>query len=127
MRPEPRDLRPLALAASTAVVALALVVSGAFHGWLGPDAGRGDGFCEAAVSGWVRQPANTWSNLAFVAAGLAVAWRAGAPDGRLWPHPRLAAALAVVIVLAVHPVPELALVQIDHLATEEGAHFLDEG
>ena len=99
MRPESRDLRPLAAAALTGGVSVGLVITGAARGWLGPDAGRGDGFCEAAVSGWVRQPANTWSNLAFVVAGLAVAWRAGAPSGRLWPHPRLAPALAIIIVL----------------------------
>lgn len=97
--PQPRDLRPLVVAATVAVVSLALVVTGAARGWLGPDTGRGDGFCEAAVTGWVRQPANTWSNLAFVVAGLAVAWRAGTPQGRLWPHRLLAPTLAVVIVL----------------------------
>lgn len=96
---QPRDVRPLVVAATVAAVSLALVLTGAAEGWLGPDSGRGDGFCEAAASGWVRQPANTWSNLAFVVAGLAVAWRAGTPEGRLWPHPLLAPTLAVVIVL----------------------------
>jgi hypothetical protein len=87
------------VAATTAAISLGLVVGGAAAGWLGPDTGRGDGFCEAATSGWIRQPANTWSNLAFVAAGLAVACRAGTRRGRLWPHPWLATVLAVVIVL----------------------------
>jgi hypothetical protein len=99
VQPRPRDLRPLAVTAAVAAVSLTLAVAGAAQGWLGPDVGRGEGFCEAAVSGWVRQPANTWSNLAFVIAGLAVAWRAGTPAGRLWPHPWLASTLAVVIVL----------------------------
>ncbi|MDV3220973.1 ceramidase domain-containing protein [Intrasporangium sp.] len=99
MPSEPRDHRPLIVAAATAVVSLGLVVSGAALGWLGPDTGRGDGFCEAATSGWIRQPANTWSNLAFVVAGLAVARRAGTREGRLWPHPSLATTLSVVIVL----------------------------
>ncbi len=29
-------------------------------------------FCEAMVCGWIRQPANTWSNLAYVIAGIVV-------------------------------------------------------
>ena len=32
-----------------------------------------DCFCEALRSGWIRQPANTWSNLAFVLVGLLAA------------------------------------------------------
>ncbi|HSF99279.1 MAG TPA: hypothetical protein VLA55_11345, partial [Ornithinibacter sp.] len=97
-----RDLRPLAVAALTAVVSLALVLGAARFGWLGPDVGRGDGFCEAARPGWIRQPANTWSNLAFVIAGLAVAWyaadrlRLGLTMGA---HPGLATAYAVLVVL----------------------------
>ena len=100
--PGGRDLRPLAVAAVTAALSLALVVSAARWGWLGPDVGRGDGFCEAPRAGWVRQPANTWSNLGFVVAGLAVAWYAG--DRRrlgltLGAHPGLATAYAVLVVL----------------------------
>ena len=71
-------------------------------GWLGPDVGRGDGFCEAARAGWIRQPANTWSNLGFVVAGLSIAWYAGerARLGvTLGAHPGLATAYAVLVVL----------------------------
>ena len=75
--PGGRDLRPVVAAGVTAVLSLALVVAAARWGWLGPDVGRGSGFCEAATTGWVRQPVNTWSNLGFVVAGLAVAWHAG--------------------------------------------------
>ncbi len=67
-------------------------------GWLGTDVGRGDGFCEAARSGWLKQPANALSNLGFVVAGLAIGWRAGLPEGRL-ARPGLAPAFAVVVVL----------------------------
>jgi hypothetical protein len=34
-------------------------------------------YCEAGRLGWIAQPANTWSSLAFIAAGLAIAWHAG--------------------------------------------------
>jgi len=68
-------------------------------GWLGPDVGRGDGFCEAAGDGWVKQPANSWSNLAFVVAGLAIGWRAGRPDGRFAATPRLTTAYAIAVTL----------------------------
>ncbi len=100
--PNGRDLRPLAVATATAVVSLALVLAAARWGWLGDDVGRGGGFCEAARSGWIRQPANTWSNLAFVVAGLCVAWyatdrvRLGLTLGA---HPALATAYAVLVVL----------------------------
>lgn len=100
--PNGRDLRPLVAAAAVAVVSVAVVVAAARWGWLGPDVGRGSEFCEAPRPGWVRQPANTWSNLGFVAAGLAVAWyaadrlRLGLTMGA---HPALAWAYAVLVVL----------------------------
>lgn len=31
-------------------------------------------FCEAIHDGWIRQPANTWSNLGFCVVGLVMAW-----------------------------------------------------
>ena len=82
----------------TAVVSLTTMYLAGRGGWLGPDVGRGDGFCEAARSGWLKQPANALSNLGFVAAGLAIGWRAGVPEGRL-ARPGLAPAFAVVVVL----------------------------
>src|SRR5690349_12127996 len=75
-----RDLRPLAYAAATAVVSTGLLVLAVGAGWLGDDVGRGANFCEAARAGWVKQPANTWSNAGFVVAGLLIAWRAGRRD-----------------------------------------------
>jgi hypothetical protein len=93
-----RDLLPLTAAVTTAVVSLALMYLAARHGWLGDDVGRGDGFCEAARSGLIRQPANALSNLGFVLAGIAVAWRARLPAGRL-ARPGLATTYAVVVVL----------------------------
>ncbi len=38
-------------------------------------------FCEDAVCGWIREPANTWSNVGFIVAGIAalVGSRHGAP------------------------------------------------
>jgi hypothetical protein len=97
-----RDLRPLAYAAATAVVSTGLLVLAVGQGWLGDDVGRGANFCEAARDGWVRQPANTWSNLGFVVAGLLVAWRAGRRDllGDVLPrHAGIAPAYGCVVVL----------------------------
>lgn len=62
-----------------AVLACAAFVAAAMNGWLGPDAGVGTGFCEAARDCWMAQPANTVSNLGFVLAGLAIAWHAARP------------------------------------------------
>ncbi|GAB3196253.1 hypothetical protein GCM10027062_05080 [Nocardioides hungaricus] len=72
-----RSLRPLAWAALVAAVSIGLLVLAVGQGWLGEDVGRGANFCEAARAGWVRQPANAFSNLGFVVAGLVVAWHAG--------------------------------------------------
>lgn len=72
-----RSLRPLAVTSAVAVASTGLLVLAVGAGWLGPDVGRGANFCEAARSGLVKQPANTWSNAGFVLAGLVVAWHAG--------------------------------------------------
>jgi hypothetical protein len=85
-----------------AVVSTGLLVLAVGHGWLGPDIGRGDGFCERARAGFVKQPANTFSNVGFMLAGLLVAWRVGRPDqlGDVLPRQRgLATSYACVVVL----------------------------
>ncbi len=92
-------LRPLALTLATAVFSVGLLLAAAHWGWLGPDVGRGSGFCEQPRASWIRQPANTWSNLGFVAAGLAIAWGARRPEGRLTPYSGLTTVFAVVVVL----------------------------
>src|SRR3954453_21107564 len=97
-----RSLRPLAYAALTAIVSTGLLVLAIGNGWLGPDVGRGANFCEAARDGWVKQPANTFSNVGFVVAGLMIGWRGGGRD-LLWDvHPRqagLETAYACVVVV----------------------------
>jgi len=93
-----RGRGPILIAGATAVVSCGLLVLAVWRGWLGPDVGRGATFCEAARDGWVRQPANTFSNVGFVAAGLLIAWHASvARDGRLVRH--LATAMACLVVL----------------------------
>lgn len=97
-----RSLRPLGYAALTAAVSTGLLVIAIGAGWLGPDVGRGANFCEAARDGWVKQPANSFSNLGFVVAGLLVAWRAGRRDqlGDVLPrHDGLATAYGCVVVV----------------------------
>jgi len=74
--PGARDHRLVGAALATATVSTVLLVLGVRFGWLGPDVGRGATFCEAARDGWVKQPANSLSNLGFVVAGLAIGWRA---------------------------------------------------
>lgn len=66
-------LRPLAVTGVVAVVSVGLLMLAVGFGWLGPDVGRGSNFCEVASRGVVRQPANSWSNLGFVFAGLVIA------------------------------------------------------
>ena len=92
--------RPLAITAAIGAVALAAVLLSARTGWLGPNVGRGDSFCEAARPGWIRQPVNTWSNLGFMVAGLAIACLARRPSGWMPSGRGLTTALAVGAVLA---------------------------
>lgn len=80
MTSPPRDPRPLLVAGVTAAVSVGLLALAVRSSLLGPDVGRGAGFCEAARDGWIKQPANTLSNAGFVVAGLLVAWQAGRAD-----------------------------------------------
>lgn len=89
----------LALASATAFVSVGLLLLAVARGWLGPDVGRGDGFCEARPTGLVRQPANAWSNVGFVVAGLLIARRADEPRTTTAAHPGLATAFGSLVVL----------------------------
>lgn len=62
------------ITALTALISLNLCFMALAWGWFGLYANAGSGFCEAMRDGWIKQPANTWSNLGFVAAGLSMAW-----------------------------------------------------
>lgn len=70
--PRPR-LQPLLVTLTAALLSGGLLAAALALGWLGPDIGRGGGFCEEALDAVVEQPANTFSNLGFVIAGLAIA------------------------------------------------------
>ncbi len=94
-----RSLTPQLLAAVTAAGSSGLLWAAVANGWLGPDVGRGDGFCEAARDALVKQPANTFSNLGFVLAGLLIGWHAGDPRRTIVANPTLATAYAMVVVL----------------------------
>lgn len=122
-----RSLRPLAVTAAVAAVATGLLVVGVAAGWLGPDVGRGDDFCEAARGGSVKQPANTFSNLGFVVAGLAVAWHAGrGRTGRLGLAATPYACLVVVLgpaSAAMHATQSAAGGQLDLLSMYLVASF----
>lgn len=98
MSPMARSPVPLAVAAGTALVSLGLVLAASAGGWLGADVGRGAEFCEAARGELFLQPANSWSNLGFVLAGLLVGWYAGSQAGRL-ARRSLATTFAVIVVL----------------------------
>ena len=95
-----QTLRPVAITATVAAVSIGLLMLAVGFGWLGPDVGRGANFCETGRPGAVvMQPANTWSNLAFVVAGLMVAWHAArAASSAIMPI-GLQTAYACVVVL----------------------------
>lgn len=70
----PRRLSIFIVTVLTAIVSLNLFFLALTRGWFGKYARAGEGFCECMRPGLIKQPANTWSNLGFVAAGLAMAW-----------------------------------------------------
>ncbi len=90
---------PFLVTLGAAVLSCGVLVLAVAMGWFGPDVGRGANFCEAARSGLVKQPANTWSNLGFVFAGLAIGWRAGRASGM----PRAMATTYGVLVVLLGP------------------------
>lgn len=92
------DRRPLLLATAVALLSCGLLAVAVYAGWLGPDQGRGDSFCEVS-GGLMRQPVNALSNLGFVLAGLLIARRAGIPALTIQAHPGLAVVYSVVVVL----------------------------
>lgn len=87
------DARELWIVLALAALATLAVFAPAAGGWPGaPDAcleggAGGQCFCERDRGGWIRQPANTASNLGFVAAGLAIAAQL-ARERRAGRHPR---------------------------------------
>lgn len=94
-----RDPWPIALAGATAIVSCGLLALAITHGWLGPDVGRGADFCEAPRDWVIRQPANTFSNVGFVAAGLFIAAHASRRQPSQAMPRSLAGTMACVVVL----------------------------
>lgn len=60
---------------AVAVICFGLFMVSLVNGWFGPQAGAGADFCEAARPGLIKQPANTWSNIGFILAGLTIGWQ----------------------------------------------------
>lgn len=57
------------------ITLLTLFLLAVIFGWLGEWNHTGAEFCEASRAGLIKQPANTWSNIGFVIAGLTIAWQ----------------------------------------------------
>lgn len=77
MTPLPRNHFSLFLAALAWTAVLSVAFGIAFmREWFGPTSEANRYFCEYARNGLLREPANTVSNLAFVASGLVIAWQA---------------------------------------------------
>lgn len=82
--------RELALTAGLAAAASGALFAAGLGGWSGAEDGclvDGRCFCERDRGGWVRQPANTASNLGFVLVGVAIAASLGL-ERRRGRHPR---------------------------------------
>jgi hypothetical protein len=74
-----RPYAPLALTTAASLVAAGAIAMASASGWpaTANEIGLVSKYCERNLAGPVRQPANAWSNLCFVAVGLAILWRLG--------------------------------------------------
>lgn len=68
----------LAVPVLISVVCTAALFAFGWNGWPGTVGSSGMEFCEALADGLIKQPANTWSNLAFMFAGVWVGYSARA-------------------------------------------------
>jgi len=68
----------LIVTAFTAIVSFSLFLIAVANGWFGETGDTGAVFCEAEHTGLIKQPANTWSNLAFMFFGLLIAFQLSA-------------------------------------------------
>ena len=59
----------------TFIISFGLFCLALVSGWFGPSQDVSPEFCEAMRSGLIKQPANTWSNFGFIAAGLLIGWQ----------------------------------------------------
>jgi len=57
-----------------AVVATTAVLIGIFNFWFGTPRSEVMWFCERVRDGFVKQPANTWSNIGFILTGIYIGW-----------------------------------------------------
>jgi hypothetical protein len=57
-----------------AILTLIMVALAIYNSWLGPVKSGIMLFCEHARSGWIKQPANTFSNIGFILMGFYIAW-----------------------------------------------------
>jgi hypothetical protein len=69
-----KDYRIFLITIATAILSMTMFFISLYFGWFGPFMEVGRKFCETMHLGLIKQPANTWSNLGFVFAGLAMAW-----------------------------------------------------
>ena len=58
-----------------AIASMSVLFAALLGGWLGPAGANSDVFCETFRPGLIKQPVNTWSNLAFILVGLLVGWQ----------------------------------------------------
>ncbi len=58
-----------------AFVSMSVFLMAVVYGWLGPCGKCASEFCEASRPGLIKQPANTWSNISFIIAGIAIGWQ----------------------------------------------------
>ncbi len=71
------DPFPIVVTSLVSIVLFALLCYLALTGWPGQTGVSALNFCETLRTGPVKQPANTWSNLGFVAVAIAIAIHAG--------------------------------------------------
>ncbi len=60
---------------AAAIASMGLLFAALLGSWMGAAGANSQVFCETFRPGLIKQPVNTWSNLAFIIVGLAIGWQ----------------------------------------------------
>src|SRR4051812_16606050 len=60
---------------TVAIISMIVFLLAVYYSWMGPSGKVASEFCEASRPGLIKQPANTWSNISFIIAGILIGWQ----------------------------------------------------
>ena len=70
----PRNKYLFIIPVLVAIISMLLLFIGLSNQWFGAPGAVASEFCEASRPGLIKQPYNTWSNIAFIISGICIGW-----------------------------------------------------